>query len=100
MTCRDNNSLVKDLESNILGTIMTMATSTDPGTDQITGLVDPEPGLLVGRECIVLTPGTTKIMTPEKLPVRMIMTKGTMTLAMGDTIEGAARRPCFMGGPL
>ena len=80
---------------------MTMTTRTDPGTGQETDPVDQEPELLVGRGCTTLTPDTTKIMTQEILPGRMTkMTKGTMTLAMGDTIEGAARRPCFMGGPL
>ena len=79
---------------------MIIATSTGTGIDLTTDLVDPEPGLLVGIECIVLIPDTTKIMKLEILPGRMKRKKETMTLAMGDTIEGAARRPCFMGGPL
>ena len=100
MTCRVINTQVKDIENNILGITMIIATSTDPGIDLITDPVDLEPGLLADIECIVLIPDTTKKMKLEKLPGRMKMKKETMTLAMGDTIEGAARRPCFMGGPL
>ena len=79
---------------------MITATSTGLEIDQTIDQVDLEPGPLVEIEDIVLTPDTIMIVKPEKLPGRMEMKKGTMTLAMGDTIEGAARRPCFMGGPL
>ena len=79
---------------------MIIATSTGTGIDLTTDLVDPELGLPVGIEGIVLTTDITQTMILEILPGRRKRKKETMTLAMGDTIEGAARRPCFMGGPL
>ena len=72
---------------------MTTATSTGPGIDQSTDLVDPETGPQVDIGCIALIPDIIKKMKLERLPGRMIRKKGTMTLAMEATIEGAARRP-------
>ena len=101
MTCRDTNYLVKDLGITIVETNTVVITSIDLGTGLIAGKVFPEPGHLASKEGITLTLDTTMMMKQETLPGgKKKMKKETMTLAMGNTIEGAARRPCFMGGPL
>ena len=58
-----------------------------------------EPGPPVDREETTLTQGSIMRKRQETLPEeRTDMIIDIMTLAMVDIIEGAARRPCFMGG--
>ena len=92
MTCRGNNTIAKD-PGNTMGMIVIVITiSIDPGTDLVVDIVDPEPGLLADKGQVTLTPDTIRMKTQETLPEGVTSMK-IMTLAMGDTIEGAARRP-------
>ena len=72
---------------------MMTATDTGPGKDPSTDLVVLEIGPQADIGCIALILGIIRKMKLERLPGRMTMKKGTMTLAMEATIEGAARRP-------
>ena len=101
MTCRGTIILVQDPGIIIVGISIVEIIKIDQEIDPMTDRMHLEPGRLVDREEITLTLGSIMRKRQETLPEGKIeVTIDIMTLAMVGIIEGAARRPCFMGGPL
>ena len=101
MTCRGTTTLVQDPGITTVEINIVVITKTDQETDPVTDRMLLEPGHLVGKEEPTLTLGTIMRKRQKTSPEGKIEVKiEPMTLAMVDIIEGAARRPCFMGGPL
>ena len=101
MTCRGTIILVQDPGIIIVGISIVEIIKIDQEKDPMIDKMLLEPGHLVGKEEPTLTLGTIMRKRQETSPEGKIEVKiEPMTLAMVDIIEGAARRPCFMGGPL
>ena len=101
MTCRGTTILAQDPGITIVGISLVGSTKTDLETDLVIDRVQPELGHRVDKEGTTLTLGIIMRKRLETLlEGKTDMTTDMMTLAMVGINEGAARRPCFMGGPL
>ena len=101
MTCRGTNILGQDQGTIIVVISTVVITKTDQGTGLMTDKMPPELGLQVDRGEITLIPDIIVRKKLETIPEgKTEVIIEAMTLAMVGITEGAARRPCFMGGPL
>ena len=90
-TTATNSPITQDQGDIIQVRAKAMDTSTGPEKETPIDLVDLGVELLAETEKLPGTPGRR---------VTCQTTAEIMTLAMGATIENAARRPCIMGGLL